>query len=97
MSLGLVAGLTSACRLPRSNDEAVVASFYPLYFIADHVAGRYNDVIDLTPPGVEPHEHELTVRQVADIAIHVLDALEAGERTMGRPDTPLSATGGSFS
>jgi zinc transport system substrate-binding protein len=66
--LGLVASLTSACRLPRPGDDhTVVASFYPLYFIAERVAGRYNDVIDLTPPGVEPHEYELTVRQVADI------------------------------
>jgi zinc transport system substrate-binding protein len=66
-ALGLIAALTSGCRLPRTNDHTVVASFYPLYFIADRVAGRYNDVIDLTPPGVEPHEYELTVRQVAQI------------------------------
>jgi zinc transport system substrate-binding protein len=67
-ALGLVAALTSACRLPRSGGEhTVVASFYPLYFIAERVAGRYNDVVDLTPPGVEPHEYELTVRQVAKI------------------------------
>ena len=67
VALGFVASLTSGCRLPRSGDHTVVASFYPLYFIAERVAGRYNDVIDLTPPGVEPHEYELTVRQVADI------------------------------
>jgi zinc transport system substrate-binding protein len=66
-TFGLVASLTTACRLPRPHDHTVVASFYPLYFIAERVAGRYNDVIDLTPPGVEPHEYELTVRQVADI------------------------------
>jgi zinc transport system substrate-binding protein len=65
--LGLVASLTTACRLPRPADDTVVASFYPLYFIAERVAGRYNDVIDLTPPGVEPHEYELSVRQVAEI------------------------------
>jgi zinc transport system substrate-binding protein len=67
-TLGLVAALGSACRLPRASGEhTVVASFYPLYFIAERVAGRYNDVVDLTPPGVEPHEYELTVRQVAQI------------------------------
>src|SRR5690348_18438646 len=66
-TLGLVASLTTACRLPRPADDSVVASFYPLYFIAERVAGRYNDVVDLTPPGVEPHEYELTVRQVAKI------------------------------
>jgi Fe-S oxidoreductase/nitrate reductase gamma subunit len=29
--------------------------------------------------------------KVADIAIHVLDAIEAGERTLDQPDAPLSA------
>jgi zinc transport system substrate-binding protein len=66
-SLGLVATLTTACQGPKSGEHTVVTSFYPLYFIAERVAGRYNDVIDLTPPGVEPHEYELTVRQVAQI------------------------------
>ena len=45
----------------------MVTSFYPLYFLADDIAGRFNDVVDLTPPGVEPHEYELTVRQVAQV------------------------------
>src|SRR3954447_10879586 len=67
LALGLLVGPTSACRGPRSGEHTVVASFYPLYFIAERVAGRYNDVVDLTPPGVEPHEYELTVRQVAEI------------------------------
>lgn len=77
-TLGLVATLTTACRGPRSGDHTVVASFYPLYFIAERVAGRYNDVIDLTPPGVEPHEYELTVRQVADIDLARVGFYEHG-------------------
>jgi zinc transport system substrate-binding protein len=77
-ALGLVAGLTSACRLPRSGEHTVVASFYPLYFIAERVAGRYNDVVDLTPPGVEPHEYELTVRQVAQIDLAKVGFYEHG-------------------
>ena len=67
VAVGLLVSLTSACRGPRSGEHTVVTSFYPLYFIAERVAGRYNHVVDLTPPGVEPHEYELTVRQVADI------------------------------
>ena len=67
-ALALAAGL-SGCRLPSrsSGRPTVVAGFYPLYFVADRIAGRYNDVVDLTPPGVEPHEYELTVRQVAQV------------------------------
>jgi zinc transport system substrate-binding protein len=69
-SIALASALTSvltACRPVSSGEHTVVTSFYPLAFIADRVAGRYNDVVDLTPPGVEPHEYELTVRQVAQI------------------------------
>jgi zinc transport system substrate-binding protein len=67
-AVALVSGLTG-CRLPSpsSGRPTVVAGFYPLYFVADRIAGRYNDVIDLTPPGVEPHEYELTVREVAQV------------------------------
>jgi zinc transport system substrate-binding protein len=67
-AVALVTGLM-ACRLPASSSgrPTVVAGFYPLYFVAERVAGRYNDVVDLTPPGVEPHEYELTVRQVAQV------------------------------
>jgi zinc transport system substrate-binding protein len=76
--LGLVATLTSACQLPRSGEHTVVTSFYPLHFIAERVAGRYNDVLDLTPPGVEPHEYELTVRQVAEIDLARVGFYEHG-------------------
>jgi zinc transport system substrate-binding protein len=77
-ALALVAGLTTACQGPRSGDHTVVTSFYPLYFIAQSVAGRYNDVLDLTPPGVEPHEYELTVRQVAEIDLARVGFYEKG-------------------
>jgi zinc transport system substrate-binding protein len=71
-------GALPACRAPRSGEHTVVTSFYPLYFIAERVAGRYNDVVDLTPPGVEPHEHELTVRQVAQVDLARVGFYEQG-------------------
>lgn len=77
-ALGLVAALTAGCRSPRTHEHTVVAGFYPLYFIAETVAGRYNHVVDLTPPGVEPHEYELTVRQVADIDLANVGFYEHG-------------------
>jgi zinc transport system substrate-binding protein len=77
-AVALVATLTTACRGPRSGEHTVVTSFYPLYFIAERVAGRYNDIVDLTPPGVEPHEYELTVRQVAQIDLARVGFYESG-------------------
>ena len=63
----VVLPVLTACGPDDSGEPRVVTSFYPLQFIADEVAGRYNDVVDLTPPGVEPHEYELTVRQTAQV------------------------------
>jgi zinc transport system substrate-binding protein len=46
----------------------VVASFYPLAEAAQQVGGRLVSVTDLTPPGVEPHDLELTPDQLETIA-----------------------------
>ena len=46
----------------------VVASFYPLEYVAERIAGGDADVIGLTTPGGEPHDLELTVRQTAEVA-----------------------------
>jgi len=45
----------------------VVTSFYPLAFVAQQVAGDHEAVLNLTHPGMEPHDLELTVAQTADI------------------------------
>jgi zinc transport system substrate-binding protein len=45
----------------------VVASFYPLQFVAQQVGGEQVRVTSLTQPGVEPHDLELSPRQVASV------------------------------
>jgi zinc transport system substrate-binding protein len=42
----------------------VVAAFYPLAFAAERVGGDAVDVANLTPPGAEPHDVELSARDV---------------------------------
>jgi zinc transport system substrate-binding protein len=42
----------------------VVAAFYPLAEAARQVGGDAVDVVDLTPAGTEPHDLELTTKQV---------------------------------
>jgi zinc transport system substrate-binding protein len=49
----------------------VVAGFYPLQFAAEKVGGDRVHVTNLTKPGAEPHDLELTPDQVA--AIHDAD------------------------
>ncbi len=46
---------------------AVVASFYPLAWAAEQVLPSTEHVVDLTPPGVEPHDVELSPSDVETI------------------------------
>ena len=70
---GLVAGCNSA-----SSDlgTSVVASFYPLAEAAQQVGGGDVSVTNLTAPGVEPHDLELTPDQMeaittADVVLYL--------------------------
>lgn len=45
----------------------VLAAFYPYSYVAQQVGGPQVQVDLLTQPGVEPHELELSPRQVADV------------------------------
>ena len=48
--------------------RTVVASFYPLAWATERVAGAsVDDVVNLTPPGVEPHDIELSPGDVETI------------------------------
>jgi zinc transport system substrate-binding protein len=73
--LGLACGVgLSACGSgndegpgPSSGQETVVAAFYPLAFAASEIGGASVDVENLTPPGAEPHDLEVSPQDVAEI------------------------------
>lgn len=46
----------------------VVASFYPLQFLTEKIAGDEVRVVNLTNPGTEPHDLDPTVKQIAEIS-----------------------------
>lgn len=46
---------------------SVVASFYPLYFLAQQIGGDKASVANVTPAGAEPHDYEPTARDIAGI------------------------------
>jgi zinc transport system substrate-binding protein len=59
-----------------SGRAAVVASFYPLAFAAETIGGPAVEVTNLTPPGTEPHDVELSVSDVervrsADVVLYL--------------------------
>ncbi|MEU4623231.1 metal ABC transporter substrate-binding protein [Actinoplanes sp. NPDC023801] len=46
----------------------VVTAFYPLQFVSERVGGDAVSVSTLTKPGAEPHDVELTARQVGEVS-----------------------------
>jgi zinc transport system substrate-binding protein len=56
----------------------IVTAFYPLQFVAQRVSGGHAAVMNLTHPGAEPHDLELTPRQVASLTTATLVIYERG-------------------
>ncbi|MHC3816564.1 metal ABC transporter substrate-binding protein [Streptomyces sp. DT9] len=53
----------------KSGDKLnVVASFYPMQFLAERIGGGHVSVSTLTKPGVEPHDLELSPRQIGGLS-----------------------------
>jgi zinc transport system substrate-binding protein len=74
LTLGLVCGLALAACGGRAQgsggapgQKTVVAAFYPLAFAASEIGGASVDVKNLTPPGAEPHDLEVSPQDVAEI------------------------------
>ncbi|MCK1795911.1 metal ABC transporter substrate-binding protein [Streptomyces sp. XM4193] len=47
---------------------SVVASFYPMQFLAERIGGDHVSVETLTEPGVEPHDLELNAKQTGRLS-----------------------------
>jgi len=56
----------------------VEVAFYPFQFVAERVGGDAVEVANLTAPGSEPHDLELTPRQVAGLATADLVIYQSG-------------------
>jgi len=50
-----------------ATSSTVDAAFYPLAWAAERIAGEGVRVVNLTPPGAEPHDVELSPRDVEEI------------------------------
>lgn len=73
-ALGCTLLLAAACGSTAKESDStqpgqlkVVTAFYPLQFVAERVAGQHATVESLTAPGAEPHDLELTPKQVASV------------------------------
>ncbi|MGI8861454.1 MAG: metal ABC transporter substrate-binding protein [Gaiellaceae bacterium] len=53
----------AGCGASDKNDsDTVVAAFYPLAWAAEQIVAEGTEVVNLTPPGAEPHDVELSPR-----------------------------------
>jgi zinc transport system substrate-binding protein len=70
-ALGL--GTLSACSDSSAADSKssgkldVVASFYPMQYLAEQIGGPHVNVTNLTQPGQEPHDLEISAKQTAQL------------------------------
>lgn len=93
--LALIVGCGGDDSTEESGSIDVVASFYPLAWTAEQVGGKDVRVRNLTPAGAEPHDAELTARDVerirsADVVLYlgggfqpaVEDAVEQADGTV---------------
>ncbi|MGB3829101.1 MAG: zinc ABC transporter substrate-binding protein, partial [Ornithinimicrobium sp.] len=60
------------------SSTTIIASFYPLQFIAERVAGDLATVDTLTASGAEPHDVELSPRAVGSVGTADLVLYSAG-------------------
>jgi zinc transport system substrate-binding protein len=88
---GLLAGCGSAGGAARPDGGAlhVVTSFYPLQFVATRIGGPDATVSSLTRPGAEPHDLELTPRDVAavqraDLVVYLSGFQPAVDQAVGQ-------------
>ncbi|WP_225655117.1 metal ABC transporter substrate-binding protein [Streptomyces pseudogriseolus] len=95
-ALGL--GTLTAC----SSDSAaagntdtfdVVASFYPMAFLAERIGGEHVHVTSLTEPGQEPHDLEISAHQMgelekSDAALYLKGLQPAVDKAVGLAEVP---------
>ncbi|MFK3729290.1 metal ABC transporter substrate-binding protein [Streptomyces sp. NPDC088090] len=72
VALGLVTltacgGTSDAADKGTDGKLDVVASFYPMQYLAEQIGGGHVSVQTLTKPGVEPHDLELKPRQIGEL------------------------------
>ncbi|OIJ90948.1 metal ABC transporter substrate-binding protein [Streptomyces colonosanans] len=67
LGLGALTGCSSDTATNSSGKFDVVASFYPMAFLAEQIGGTYVHVTSLTQPGQEPHDLEISFKQTVQL------------------------------
>ncbi|MEU7058602.1 zinc ABC transporter substrate-binding protein [Streptomyces sp. NPDC046197] len=67
LGLGALSGCSPTAAAGNTDRFDVVASFYPMAFLAERIGGSHVHVTSLTQPGQEPHDLEISARQTAQL------------------------------
>lgn len=68
LGLGTLTACSDSSAATGNTDKFdVVASFYPMAFLAEQIGGKYVHVTSLTEPGQEPHDLEISAQQTAQL------------------------------
>ncbi|MEU4154487.1 metal ABC transporter substrate-binding protein [Streptomyces sp. NPDC026659] len=68
LGLGALTGCSGGASAAGNTGKLdVVASFYPMAFLANEIGGSHVHVTTLTTPGQEPHDLEISPRQIAGL------------------------------
>ncbi|MFI7347998.1 zinc ABC transporter substrate-binding protein [Streptomyces sp. NPDC049936] len=92
LGLGTLSACSSDSSAAGNTDKFdVVASFYPLQYLAEQIGGDHVNVTTLTEPGQEPHDLELSARQTAelgeaDAALHLTSLQPAVDKAIDQSD-----------
>lgn len=78
-ALSILTPTLAACSTAdQTHEDTVAAAFYPLAWAAEQVAGQHWTVENLTAPGAEPHDLELSIKQVVLVKDAPLVVVEHG-------------------
>jgi len=96
LAAGLSLGGLTACGSGSSGSDGgrptVVTSFYPLQYVTQRIAGDSVSITSLTKPGAEPHDLELTPKDIA--SVHDADLVIYLSDFQSAVDDAVSSAGG---
>ncbi|MFF9026895.1 metal ABC transporter substrate-binding protein [Streptomyces iakyrus] len=90
LGLGALTACSSDSAASGNTDKFdVVASFYPMAFLAEQIGGDHANVTSLTEPGQEPHDLEISTQQraqleEADAALYLKGLQPAVDEAVGQ-------------
>ncbi|MFF4251979.1 metal ABC transporter substrate-binding protein [Streptomyces sp. NPDC001663] len=67
LGLATLSACSGAAAAGNTDKFDVVASFYPMAFLAEQIGGKHVHVTSLTEPGQEPHDLEISAQQTAQL------------------------------